>query len=282
MEIKKYYEEIYRRFGNVSRARGNFLYTQKNVRLADLYREEGRAILGWGNGAYTVLKNTLSKGLAGSFVTAARARLENAVSTLLNSKRKIFVFPKKEIALRASLIFCKESAAFFKPFAKNAQGEPIDFSATKSVVLYPPLAWTKNIFIVAALCDGSENSCIEFFEEQLKLAGIFPQTLPPAFEAAASRAFYDLIAAQKTLYEKDFFIYDKILTKYWRREGCYLRPKIPEEKYDDFVLHCLDCALAISPEYTADSIVPFGADEGVFRKLEKTPFIFDSERNLNF
>ncbi len=274
MEIKKYYDEIHRRFGNIRRARGNFLYTQKNVRVTDLYREEGRAILGWGNGAYTIFKNTLNKGLAGSFVTAERARLEKAVSDILNSKRKIFVFLKKEIALRASLIFCKESAAFFKPFAKNAQGEPIDFSKTKSVVLYPPLPWTKNVFIVALLRDDSGNSCGECFERLLDAEGISEQTLPPALEAAASRSFYDLIAAQKDFREKDFFVYDKILAKYWRREGCYLRPKMPPEKYDEFVLHCLDCALAISPEYTADSIVPFGADEGVFRKLEKSKFEF--------
>ena len=189
MEIKKYYEEIHKRFGNIRRARGNFLYTQKNVRITDLYREEGRAILGWGNGAYTIFKNTLNKGLAGSFITASRARLENAVSDILNSKRKIFVFSKKEIALQASLIFCKESVAFFKPFAKNAQGEPIDFSATKCVVLYPPLPWTKDIFIVAVLCDGSENSCGEYFEEQLKQARIFSQTISPALEDAASRSF---------------------------------------------------------------------------------------------
>ncbi|MDE7291085.1 MAG: hypothetical protein K2N58_03465 [Treponemataceae bacterium] len=274
MEIKKYYEEIHKRFGNIRRARGNFLYTQKNVRITDLYREEGRAILGWGNGAYTIFKNTLNKGLAGSFITASRARLENAVSDILNSKRKIFVFSKKEIALQASLIFCKESVAFFKPFAKNAQGEPIDFSATKCVVLYPPLPWTKDIFIVAVLCDGSENSCGEYFEEQLKQTRIFGQPISPALEAAASRSFYDLISAQKNFCEKDFFIYDKILAKYWRREGCYLRPKISPEKYDDFVLHCLDCAIAISPECAVDSIVPFGADEGVFRKLEKSAFEF--------
>lgn len=276
MEIKKYYEEIHKRFGIIRRARGNFLYTQKNVRLADLYREEGRAILGWGNGAYTVFKNTLNKGLAGSFITASRARLEKAVSDILKSRRKIFVFSEKEIALRSSLIFCKESVAFFMPFAKNAQGEPIDFSKTKSVVLYPPLPWTKDVFIVAVLCDGSENSRGDFFEEQLKQAKIVPQVLPPALEASASRSVYDLIAAQKTLQEKDFFVYDKVLTKYWQREGCYLRPKIPQEKYDEFVLHCLDCAIAISPEFTVDSIVPFGADEGVFRKLEKHPYIFDN------
>lgn len=272
MEIKTYYEEMHKRFGNIRRARGMFLYTQKNVRVTDLYREEGRAILGWGNGAYTVFKNTLNKGLAGSFVTASRARLEKAVSDLLQSKRKIFVFSKKEIALQASLIFCKESVAFFKPFAKNAHGEPIDFSTTKSVVLYPPLPWTKDIFIVAVLCDGSDNSCGDCFEEQLRLARIVPQALSPALESAASRSFYDLIAAQKMFQEKDFFIYDKILTNYWRREGCYLRPKMPPEKYDEFVLHCLDSAIAISPEPTVDSIVPFGADEGVFRKLEKSAF----------
>lgn len=272
MESKKFYSEIYNRYGNIKRARGNFLYTQKNIRLTDLYREEGRAILGWHSNAYTVLKNTLSKGLAGSFTTASRGRLEKAVCELLNSKRKIFVYSTKQSALQASLLISKESTSVYKPLAKNADKSALDFSKTKSVVLYPPLAWTKNIFIVAALCDASTNP--NLLEEELRIANLAPEFIPPALEAAAARSIYDLLAAQKTLQEKDFFIYDSVLTKYWRRTGCYLQPKVPQEKYDAFILHCLDLGIVISPEYNIDSIVPFGADAGIFRTLKNSPFEF--------
>lgn len=40
-------DAIAERFGFVRRARGPFLYTQKGVRLTDLYRDAGRAVLGW-------------------------------------------------------------------------------------------------------------------------------------------------------------------------------------------------------------------------------------------
>ena len=71
-----------------------------------------------------------------------------------------------------------------------------------------------------------------------------------------------------------FSKYDKILTKYWTRHGPWLFPKIPQEKYESFVQHCLDCELVVSPFFSVPSIVPFGADSGVFKKLEKSPFDF--------
>ena len=62
MELEVFASEISKRFGNVKRARGCFLYTEKGVRLTDLFQEGGRAILGWGgNSAFTVLKNVLSR-----------------------------------------------------------------------------------------------------------------------------------------------------------------------------------------------------------------------------
>ena len=43
-------DEITTRYGYVKRARGYFLYTEKQVRLTDMFQEAGRAILGWGGG----------------------------------------------------------------------------------------------------------------------------------------------------------------------------------------------------------------------------------------
>ena len=98
-------------------------------------------------------------------------------------------------------------------------------------------------------------------------ADISQENFPPALLAAAARSIYDLIAALKERQEKDFFIYDTVLTKFFERSSCWLRPKIPEEKYDDFVLACLDAGVAVNPEYNMDSIVPYGADKGVLKKM---------------
>ena len=249
MNLERYYSEIKKRYGIITRARGPFLYTQKNVRLTDLWQEGGRAILGWDSPAYTVFKNVLSKGLVGSFESAHRAQLQKAAGELLQSPRKIFLFSQKKAAMQAALLLDPQSVSFYKPFSG------VDYSAVKNVIIAPPLPWTNNFWILAAR---------DFSQEAVPFASEF---FPPALLAAASRAIYDLIAALKVRQEKDFFIYDKVLTKFFERRSCWLRPKIPQEKYDGFVLACLDAGVAISPDYNADSLVPYGADKGVLKKM---------------
>lgn len=253
------------------------MYTQKNVRLTDLNQEGGRAILGWDSLAYTVFKNILSKGLAGSFETAHFPRLQKALSELLKSERKIFLFSSKRAAMEAALLLDANSASVYKPFIG------VDYSAVRNVIVAPPLPWTNNFWVLAASGldqdkdsrvergnDSAENGGLE--RGQNVIAGLYPAILPsekfpPALLAAAARSVYDLIAALKVRQEKDFFIYDKVLTKFFERRSCWLRPKVPQEKYDDFVLACLDAGVAINPDYNADSIVPYGADKGVLKKM---------------
>ena len=273
------------------------MYTQKNVRLTDLNQEGGRAILGWDSSAYTVFKNILSKGLAGSFETAHFPRLQKALSELLKSERKIFLFSSKRAAMEAALLLDANSASVYKPFIG------VDYSAVRNVIVAPPLPWTNNFWVLAASGldqdkdsrvargndsaaaanydsvasslgqpndDSAENGGLE--RGQNVIAGLDPAILPsekfpPALLAAAARSVYDLIAALKVRQEKDFFIYDKVLTKFFERRSCWLRPKVPQEKYDDFVLACLDAGVAINPDYNADSIVPYGADKGVLKKM---------------
>ncbi len=246
MKLERYYSEIYKRYGNVTRARGCFLYTQKNVRLTDLNQEGGRAILGWDSSARTVFKDVMSKSLLGSFKSAHFGRLQKAVSELLKSERKIFLFSGKKDAMKAALLLDAESSSAYKPF------NGVDYSAVQNVVAAPPLPWTNNFFVLASSDLDAE---------------IPQENFPPALLAAAARSIYDLIAALKERQEKDFFIYDKVLTKFFERKACWLRPKIPEEKYDDFVLACLDAGVAVNPEYNMDSIVPYGADKGVLKKM---------------
>lgn len=261
MEITEFASEITNRFGTIKRARGCFLYTKKGIRLTDLYQEGGRAILGWGGtSAYTMLKNVLSRGLTGSFDTDFIPQLKKAVSELLGSERIVAVFTEKQDAIKAALKASPQNTSFWRPWNQ----ENIDWRTVDAVVIEPPLAWTPSFFILA-LKPSAESEAVVISSSQKRL--------PSPLCAAITRSIYNMIAALQIREEKDWFIYDTVVTKYWTRKGPYLYPKVSEQDYDDFVLHCLDCTLAISPSYNVPSIVPFGADFGVFGKLKNNPFV---------
>lgn len=145
MTTKELSEEIYKRYGAVTRARGYFLYTKKGVRLTDMFLEDGRAILGWQAGsAFTHMKNILSRGLTGSFRTEEAFRLKKALSTLLKKEVNFYTFSDKKSALTASLSFSKDNSAVWKAFNKD-----IDYSSFDAVILSPPLSWTNSVFLLA-------------------------------------------------------------------------------------------------------------------------------------
>lgn len=269
MKMNALYEEIFKRFGAVTRARNCFLYTKKGVRLTDMFQENGRAILGWDAGnAFTFLKNTLNRAQVGGFICEDKGRhyrLEKAVSELLESERKVFVFSSKSDAVAAALAF-SESTGMWRPWIS----EEVDWAANDCVVIQPPLPWTDSIYILAVRGDkatAGDNVAAKVIAAKNTIG------LPFAVEAAITRSIYNLIAELKVREEKNWFLYDPVLTKYWTRKGPYLYPKITQEEYDAFVLHCLDCEIIINPDFNQPSIVPFGADRGVFTKLKNNPFI---------
>jgi len=255
--------EITLRYGTVQRARGCFLYTRKGIRLTDMYQEGGRAILGWGGGpSFTVFKNTMNRGLTGSFDTDAAARVSKAVSSLLAGERVLFTFTDRTTALRAALAFSKENTSFWRPW--NQEG--IDWRTVNAVIIVPPLPWASPLFFVAVKPESVDSYAAS------GMAVPESARIPAALAAAVSRSIYDMIAALQFREEKNWFSYDTVLTKYWTRKGPYLYPKTGEEQYGAFILHCLDCELVVSPDYNVPSIVPFGADKGVFTKLKNSPF----------
>jgi hypothetical protein len=278
-------KEIYSRFGTIKRARKCFLYTAKGIRLTDLYQEGGRALLGWGGSVFTVLKNVLERGITGSYFTdfsspcgRERSQLDRAVSALFGDERVAFTFSDKQAALEIGLHFSIQSTSVWKPW-NNAN---IDPRTIDSIVFAPPLPWAGDIYILAVRKDAVKFLALD--EEGLKAQvqkfvtryKAYPGEvfLPAPICAAVTRSIYDLIKALQEREEKHWFIYDQIISKYWERRGPYLFPKVPESKYADFVLHCLECHLVISPDYNQPSIVPFGADKGNFSLLKNKPFDF--------
>ncbi len=261
-------EEIAKRYGTVKRARGSFLYTEKGVRLTDLYQEGGRAILGWGgNSAFTQFKNVLSRGITGSFPTDFSYRLQKAVSELLASTRKVFVFHTKEAALHAVRSCLSKDACVWKPWTDGS----VAWSSEDFVVVEPPLPWSGGISILAVRSDALTD-CFSDALEHMDVP--FRSVVVPApLLAAMTRSVYNMIAAVQEREEKHWFVYDSVLAKYWTRKGPYLYPKVDMDKYNDFILHCLDQGIVISPFYDVPSIVPFGVDRGVFTKLKNRSFL---------
>ena len=257
-------EEVYKRYGFIKRARGCFLYTQKNKRLVDLYRNNGSAVLGWGSSygkgssfsAFTMLKNFLSRGLTGCFPTNLDAQTDKACSVLFNSERSVRFFSSREAAVEACRLQGINEPLFFYPWMQESLSTPIE--QEKAIVFTVPFSWGTPLYAAAFLeKDGSKAvSEKEFF-------------LPPPLRAAVNRSIYDLILALQEMQEKDWFSYDKALTDYFVRKGPWLFPKISREDYESFVLFCLDLGIIINPQYNGKSIVPFKADRGVLKILEK-------------
>lgn len=325
MDKEKFALEIFKRYGNVKRARNCFLYTAKNVRLTDLYQEDGRAILGWGgSSAFTMFKNALGRGANGSFFTDYSYRMEKAVSSLLASKRKILFFYKKSAVLEIAQNFFSDSddfalaeefsvkqkiyggtedlnanqrtsvqtedlnanrqslastqkysainQIFYKPWILSEDGKSINWSEKSLVVLEPPLPWSNELYILAVKSENPEiTEILENIKSKYKDEII---SIPAPMQAAYARSIYNLIQELQERSEKDWFLWDSVLKNYFVRKGPYLFTKIPQNKYDDFVLHCLDLGILINPCFEKMSIVPFGAERGILTCLKKNPFEF--------
>ena len=250
------YQELYARYGFITRARGCFLYTHKNQRLTDMFLENGKAILGWDSGnAGTFFKNMMNKGLTGSFICEDKPRIDKAVSELVGKECHVSFYYTKSDAVKAAVSSGTQNIVSYRPWNKEQE----DLAAADAVVIVPPFPRGEDIVILAiATSEGASTSSAT--------------PVPFALQTALTRSIYNLIAELPQRHEKDWFIYDTILTKYWERKGPYLYPKISENKYDEFVKHCLDCNIVINPSYNEPSIVPFGADKGVFTKLKNNPY----------
>ena len=254
------YKLLYEKYGTVTRARGCFLYTKKCIRLTDMFLENGRAILGWdGKNSTTFFKNFLNKGLTGSFLCEDKPRIDKAVSALVGKDCHALFYSSKKDAVNAAVSLGAKNIVSYKPWNKE-QEAPANADA---VIIVPPFPWGEEIFILAVTLAAAPEA-LEGLEGQL--------SVPFPLQTALTRSIYNLIAQLDERTEKDWFIYDPVVTKYWTRKGPYLFPKISENRYEDFVKHCLDCEIVINPCYNEPSIIPFGADKGVFAKLKNNPF----------
>ena len=189
------YAEIRKRYGNVRRARGYYLYTEKNVRLLDLWLDGGKALLGRRAGqANLVCKQFLDRGLTGWLPTNAENRLQRALEAAVPGYPVIRLYATEEKAagiLRSALHIAQNDAEhplpIWRPFL--AEGEAVtderaahitaDGYAQRGGVMLIPPAYPLPCGIIAA---------------ESRFADVLPpsDTLFPPLAACLARAFFDL------------------------------------------------------------------------------------------
>lgn len=329
-------DEIKKRYGNVKRARGIYLYTEKSVRLTDCFLDGGRSILGHGGGkAKTAFKDCFERGANGFYDSGLLPAFEKAVKQLLPSNfTTIRLYTEKTAAPLEGISFSLESSrekadaalgqtsyslessqkkagaaleqtSFSLESAREKAGAALEqtrFSLESSQKKTEPVLWRPWLEIsgksteqptgypkiqIVHNVDGdfpaivkivppfpyATELCVYAFstaygEEMLQN---LPKNdiVPAPLLAAFTRGFYDLKIALGTYTENDFKANSKVFEPFFIRNQCYLFPKIPEEKYKDFVLKCLDIGIVISPDYNVPSIMPWRANPGDLKKISK-------------
>ena len=290
--------EIKKRYGNVKRARGIYLYTEKSVRLTDCFLDGGRAILGHGGGkAKTAFKDCFERGANGFYDSGLILAFEKSVKKLLPAEyTEIRLYSEKTAAMLGETSFSLEStqkkagavseqtSCVLESFPKKA--EPVlwrpwlDFAGKiteqptgypKIEVVYnvtgdfpaivkivPPFTYATDISVYAF-----SNACSEEMLQNLPENDVVPSPLLAAY----TRGFYDLLNSFSLFTENHFKANSKALEPFFTRNQCYLFPKIPETQYKDFVLKCLDAGIVISPDYNVPSIMPWRANPGDIKKI---------------
>lgn len=246
MNKSRLYNALFEKYGNVKRARNYYFYTEKGIRLTDLFQEDGHAVLGWSYGRSRLMfKNTMERGCTGSFISSSQNALKKAVNSLFQSQYE-------------TVFWCRNYEPYLKDFEKLREWKPFEeVKASEDVFFVAPFPFADSGYIVAV----SEKYDAE-------------ESAAPALLNGIVRSVYDLAGEIPLRTEENWCSYDSVLKLYWNRKGAYLFPKVPESEYDDFCLHCLDMGLVISPSFKTPSIVPFDVNIGDFSKLKNNPFKF--------
>ena len=273
--------EIKKRYGNVKRARGIYLYTEKSVRLTDCFLDGGRGILGYGGGkAKTAFKDCFERGANGFYDSGLLPAFEKSVKKLLPAEyTEIRLYSEKTAAMLGETSFSLDGASdkanpvLWRPwldFAGKITEQPTGYPKIQVVYntnevfpavvkILPPFTYATDICVYA------------FSDKSYKNLAELPQNdvVPSPLLAAYTRSFYDLLNSFSLFTEKDFKANSKALEPFFIRNQCYLFPKIPETQYKDFVLKCLEAGIVISPDCNVPSIMPWRANPGDIKKISK-------------
>ncbi len=274
-----YYKEIKARYGNIRRAKDYYLYTEKNVRLLDMYLDAGMSALGRRkNQSPLVFKQFVDKGLMGFLPTKADYNLEKALTTLFPEHSEFRIYNSDadcyDASKACSIAFDKSKGISTNLLWRAFLPESDELLEQDAFFVQPALCSVYKIFVFKRkACLGLDSS------DGLNLPS---SVLMPATEKAAlARAFFDLAKKQAEykklagLDDEDYLRrtstkrqrrqaeaslrqYKQIRqlgAKFWDFKGLYLFPKMTEEEYKEFFFKALDAKILLSPDFSQPSFL---------------------------
>ncbi|PIE97763.1 MAG: hypothetical protein CR988_06300 [Treponema sp.] len=242
-----YYTEIKKRYGNIKRARGYYIYTEKNIRLIDMYLDGGTSIAGRRTGqAKLILKQKIDKGLMLEMPTQAEHQLKKVLNSIFPSHPQVRVFKSEKTAFD----ICEKNYAFKTPeeiLWRFCAGDK------KAALLQRPC------FVVKS-CFPTDCGILIFNPDKMKIAPPKSDTIFSAELFAIVRSFHDIkyasVQIQKNLQTNIEPSFLSGLQKIWHQNGIYLTPKIAPEKYTELFIKALDSHIFISPNFYQPSVFP--------------------------
>ncbi|WP_255818712.1 hypothetical protein [Treponema putidum] len=268
MNIMNFYDEVRNRYGNVKRARGFYLYTEKSVRLLDMYLDGGMSILGRReNQAPLVFKQSIDKGLNAFLPSSGDYRLKKALNSLFPEHPHFYLLSEWSNAL--SFLETEDKKSDFESYMMENIWKPFLPSSEN-------LKKKKVFFVNPPFCTSIK---IAVSKDALPILSC---AVSAAEKEVLARAFFDLIRIiklweyeselsdaelinsargkkQKQQLAKNIKSYKRIkdlCSMFWNIDGCYLFPKLSEEKYEIFFKDALDSHILLSPYFTIPSILP--------------------------
>ena len=268
MNMMNFYDEIRNRYGNVKRAQGFYLYTEKNIRLLDMYLDGGMSILGRReNQAPLVFKQSIDKGLNAFLPSSGDYRLKKALNSLfpehphfyfLSEWSKAFSFLEIEDN-KTDLDSCIMENTW-KPFLPSSE----NLKKKKVFFVNPPfctsikIAVSKDVLpILSSEVSAAEKEVLsKAFFELIRIIKLREQEKGLSDEELINSARGKKKKQQLVKSIKSYRRVVELCSRFWNMEGPYLFSKLNEEKYETFFKAALDFHIFLSPYFTIPSILP--------------------------
>ncbi|WP_370644912.1 hypothetical protein [Treponema denticola] len=268
MNMMNFYDEVRNRYGNVKRARGFYLYTEKNIRLLDMYLDGGMSILGRReNQAPLVFKQSIDKGLNAFLPSSGDYRLKKALNSLfpehphfylLSEWSKAFSFLEIEDN-KTDLDSCIMENTW-KPFLPSSE----NLKKKKVFFVNPPfctsikIAVSKDVLpILSSEVSAAEKEVLaKAFFDLIRIIKLREQEKGHSDEELINSARGKRKKQQLVKSIKSYRRVVELCSRFWNMEGPYLFSKLNEEKYETFFKAALDFHIFLSPYFTIPSILP--------------------------
>lgn len=286
---------IIRRFGNIRRARGFYLYTDKKVRLLDMYLNGGRAILGHRPRAViTQYKKELDKGVCAVLPTKNVGELRAALKVLFPQYKAVF-YSSPETALKSASRLMKDYVPGSKDLSGGTKvhqlGQPhtIYFDYV-NVPVYRPFMNEDLGFAFLFFPYPSISTTILLTKKDNGIVPEYEEAILPAEQVAISAFVHLLIARQKqesnevachsmrikkelareVQAQKERKALLPLISTFFDMEGCYLYfKKDCGMSYRDFFVSAINEHILLSPWVDDPSIFPTLQHYGQLTKFLK-------------